>query len=220
MQASDTETQSSSTAEKKEVAKMSDARFYRNALQMAIMWTAVCFSTYLLHFQLKYLRGDIFANNNYSAISDFIAVLSCGVIYNKFGLKATYHAAFVSGLIGALGILYLEQTYGTPSTGSASLTAAELQYRQNMFYSYMPWLCFVAKFGIAMAFLNSYYASFTEENIFPIERRATAIGICNFCARGLTGLAPMVNEMADPIPIVSIICILFIGFINNFILDT
>ena len=89
-----------------------------------------------------------------------------------------------------------------------------------MFYMYMPWMCFVAKFGLAMAFLNSYYASFTEEHIFPIERRATAIGICNFCARGITGFAPMVNEMANPVPIVSIICILFIGFINNFFLIT
>lgn len=184
------------------------------------MWTAVCFSTYLLHFQLKYLRGDIFSNNNYSAISDFIAVLSCGIINNKFGLKPTYFIGFLCGLIGSLGILYLEVEFGSSPADAKNMTASQLQYRQNMFYQYMPWMCFVAKFGIAMAFLNSYYASFIEEHIFPIERRATAIGICNFCARGITGLAPMVNEMADPVPIVSIICILSIGFINNFLLST
>ena len=80
-------------------------------------------------------------------------------------------------------------------------------------------MCFIAKFGIAMCFLNSYYASFTEENVFPIEKRVTAIGICNFCSRGLTGLAPLVNELANPIPVVSMLCMLIIGLINNHLLN-
>jgi len=69
-----------------------------------------------------------------------------------------------------------------------------------MFNRAMPQLIFITKFGTAIAFLSSYFACFTDERIFPIHRRTTAIGICNFCARGLTGLAPMVNELSEPFP--------------------
>jgi hypothetical protein len=75
---------------------------------MTIMWCSVSFATYLLHFQLKYLQGNIFMNNYYCAISDAIAVLSGGFIYSKLGLKVTYYIAFLLGIVGGLGILYIQ----------------------------------------------------------------------------------------------------------------
>ena len=75
---------------------------------MTIMWSCVCFCTYLLHFQLKYLQGSIFVNNNYCAISDAIAVMCGGYIYSKFGLKITYYLSYALSLIGGAGIMVLE----------------------------------------------------------------------------------------------------------------
>ena len=47
-------------------------------------------------------------NNYYCAISDALAVLSGGFICSRVGLKMTYNIAFTLGLIGGLGILYIE----------------------------------------------------------------------------------------------------------------
>ena len=59
----------------------------------------------------------------------------------------------------------------------------------------MPVSIVVGKFGIAISFLASYFASFIDDRIFPIEKRATAIGICNICARTLTGFSPIISEL-------------------------
>jgi len=47
-------------------------------------------------------------NNYYCAISDAIAVLSAGYIYSKLGLKVTDYIAFLLGIIGGFGILYIQ----------------------------------------------------------------------------------------------------------------
>lgn len=76
-------------------------------------------------------------------------------------------------------------------------------------------MIFMAKFGVEIGFLTSYFASFTDTRIFPIEKRATAIGICKFMARALCGLAPLVNEFPEPIPIGCFASVLAIAFTYN-----
>ena len=79
----------------------------------------------------------------------------------------------------------------------------------------MPWMIFIAKFGVAAGFLNAYFASFSDDRIFNIEKRATAIGICNLGARAVTSLAPLINELPEPFPMVAFISILSIAFLIN-----
>lgn len=79
----------------------------------------------------------------------------------------------------------------------------------------MPWMIFIAKFGSASGFLISYMASFSDDRIFPIERRATAIGICNLIGRTITGLAPLINELPEPMPMFFVIAIFALAFIVN-----
>jgi len=40
--------------------------------------------------------------------------------------------------------------------------------------------------------------------MFPQEQRATATGICNFIARSLTILSPIVAELDEPYPVLLI----------------
>jgi hypothetical protein len=80
------------------------------------MWSTVCFTTYLLHFQLKYLQGNIFTNNNYCAISDFFAVALGGYLFQKLGLKLMYYGSFSLGLIGGVGIYYMEYLHSNGLT--------------------------------------------------------------------------------------------------------
>lgn len=88
---------------------MLDATFKLNVARMSLMWSMVIFSTYLLHFQLKYLDGNIFENNNYCAVSEMLAILCGGFIYSFMGgLKATYLLAFSISTVGGLGILHRE----------------------------------------------------------------------------------------------------------------
>lgn len=179
---------------------MSVETFYRNVLKMTIMWSCICFCTYLLQFQLKYLDGDIFTNNNVIALSDLAASLTGSILYQKYGLKTSYYLSFTIGIIGSLSILYLEGNHSLPL---------------EVVKKYMPVSILFTKYGIAMGFLSSYFASFVDNRIFPVEKRATAIGICNVAARSLTGLSPIVNELKAPIPMACFVCLLFIALMNT-----
>jgi hypothetical protein len=79
----------------------------------------------------------------------------------------------------------------------------------------MPYLIFISKFGVSIAYLTSYFASFTDNRIFPIEKRATAVGICKLVGRTFAALAPMVNEYSKPIPMESFVVMLAISFLYN-----
>jgi len=57
---------------------------------------------------LKYLKGDVFKNNNYCAISDAVAIIMCGYVYKKIGLKNTFLFALLCSLLGGVWIVYLE----------------------------------------------------------------------------------------------------------------
>ena len=83
----------------------------------------------------------------------------------------------------------------------------------------MPWMIFVAKFGTASGFLLSYMASFSDKRIFPIEKRATGVGICNLIGRSLTITAPMINELIEPPPMVFFIIVITCAWMYNFTLN-
>ena len=90
---------------------------------------------------------------------------------------------------------------------------------ENQYAYRMPALIFLAKFGVAIGYLCSYYASFSDDRIFPIERRSTAIGFCKFIGRAVTGLAPIINEIAEPFPMVCFASILGFAFLYNLTLN-
>jgi len=75
---------------------------------------------------------------------------------------------------------------------------------------------FLAKFGISLAFLCTYQASFSDETTFPIHIRASAIGTCQFFARGLTILAPEITELPSPLPIVAFLAIVTLALITSY----
>lgn len=89
--------------------KYAEENYYFNVMRMSINWTTVSFTTYLLHYQLKFLQGSIFKNNNYSAISDAFAIIAGGQLFYRVGIKRAYIISFSCGIIGGLGILYLEE---------------------------------------------------------------------------------------------------------------
>ena len=150
----------------------------------------------------------MFTNNKFCALTDLIAVFWGGYFYKTFGLKQTYYISITLGIIGGLGVLYLELMHSQMNN-----IMKDSQF--DFFNKWMPICIVIGKFGIAISFLASYFASFIDNRIFPIEKRATAIGICNICARTLTGLSPIISEFKEPMPMVFFVGILFIALICN-----
>lgn len=77
----------------------------------------------------------------------------------------------------------------------------------------MPWMGLIAKFGTSMTFSIAWISSYSNRCTFPLLKRSTAIGICNFCARFATIFAPLVAELEKPIPVCVAIGVAFLGII-------
>ena len=59
----------------------------RNLLCMVMVWVSASFCYYLISYQLKYIKGDIFTNGIVSSISECIAYGVSGILYTKMGIK-------------------------------------------------------------------------------------------------------------------------------------
>jgi len=51
---------------------------------------------------MKYAGGDIFMNNIGSSVSEVIAYIVSGVVYDRIGPKITFVGSFVIAIIGSL----------------------------------------------------------------------------------------------------------------------
>ena len=84
----------------------------------------------------------------------------------------------------------------------------------------IPTIVFFTKIGVNWTFQNTYQASFASNQIFPFYKRATAIGICNFIARGVTITSSLVAELDRPIPCIILITFTIISFISALFLPS
>lgn len=79
----------------------------------------------------------------------------------------------------------------------------------------MPVLILILKMGIIMSFIITTQVSFTDERIFPSNKRNTSVGTCGMIARSVTIVAPIVNEWAAPIPIVVMLAFSIVGLVTS-----
>jgi hypothetical protein len=77
----------------------------------------------------------------------------------------------------------------------------------------IPWFSFTAKVGAHLTMYCAYQVSYSNRQIFPILKRSTAVGICNFIARGFTILAPLSAEFDKPIPSLILIIVALTAFL-------
>ena len=138
------------------------------------MWCSVSFSYWLVNFQLKYIRGNVYTNIMTSSIADNVGTVLSAILYNRFGVRVAFLACLVFTLLGGATILLFH-----------SLT------------SWMPLFIMVGKLGTSSSF-NLVFLS--NADLFPTLFSATAMGICNFFARLSTIAAPQVAERPEPLP--------------------
>jgi hypothetical protein len=107
------------------------------------MWTCSSFGNYLLSFQLKYINGNIFENNYVSLFSEIIANFIGLFVYTALGMRGTFIASFLCAILGAIAMLNCGEVY-------------------------IPFNLLISRFGLTIAFLATYQASFND-NTFPIS---------------------------------------------------
>ena len=128
------------------------------------------FDYYLIGYELKYIRGDIYVNSMISSLSECLAYIFAGVLYMKIGMKNTLCLSFIIAFCGMISLI---------------LTTTMNEYWLSLFI-------LGGKFGVSstfnVAFLGSYY-------LFPPTILATAVGIENIIARVFTIFASFIAEL-------------------------
>lgn len=141
-----------------------DKVLFRNLLVCLFLWVAASFDYFLINFQLKYIEGDIYVNTIVSSVSEILAYLISGALYEIIGPKISFVASFIIAIIGSVFYIIFGETYK----------------------SLIPLMILSAKFGISGAFNGVYLAN----GLFPAAYASTTFGICNFFARLASMLAP------------------------------
>lgn len=124
---------------------------------MTMMWSASSFSNYLLNFLNKYLEGSIYSNNYYEGAAGILSTLAGAYCYAKLGKKKAFIISFSLALLGGLLVLALQSGHiNIPSSFLASFDGtAKVRHTKAVAYL-VPKVTFIAKFGIALAFLCTY----------------------------------------------------------------
>jgi MFS family permease len=140
----------------------------QNLICMTMIWASSSFCYYLISYQLKYIKGNIFVNGMISSTSEIIAYIVSSFVLRQFGIRNTFLISFAISLIGMVAI--------TQTTNEVLLA------------------CFIltCKFGISQAFNVAYIGNLM---LFPTDVVTSSFGICNIFARISTILAPFVAEI-------------------------
>ena len=137
---------------------------------MCFVWITASFGHYLISYQLKYIRGNIFINGIVSSVSECAGYLLAGILFKKVGLKATLTLSYSITLTGILCLL---------------LTSTTNQFWLSIFI-------LGAKFGISISFNIAFIGTY---HLFPPSIIGTAFGICGVFGRVSTIFAPYVAEL-------------------------
>lgn len=172
---------------KPELPTLTSAQFTINVAKMTVMWSATSFSGHLFNFMNKYLEGSIYTNNYVEGIAGIIAMLCGAQIFSRLGLKWTFMLSYSMAIAAAFTVYLLESNMSeivpewyimTFATGSNTQARMHKKAVERALYYLVPKVTFIAKLGVGLASVSTYQASFSRDDIFPADRRATAIGYC------------------------------------------
>jgi len=155
---------------------------------------------------MKYLEGNIFINFYIFGLAGIISVIVGGIILKIYGLKITYYISFIMGSIGCIGMIIIQ---------GHVLNFNTVAQKEAFDEQCMPLLILILKMGVIMSFITTTQISFTDDRIFPPNRRNTSVGTCGMIARSITIVAPIINEWTAPYPIIVMLVFNILGFITS-----
>ena len=187
-----------------------------NIAKMTVMWTAANFSGVLLQYMNKYLSGTIFINFYIEGIAGIVGYAIGKPLQSYCKTKISFIVSYVVTIFGAFLIFLFENEIVSSTTGESGFPEGSEQDKKWHLSRVIPWFTFIAKIGTNLTYSAASYASFSDPTIFPLLKRSTAVGICDFFAIGITIFAPFVAELDRPIPILVVIFVSIISLIVSF----
>lgn len=154
---------------------MNNPDYRVNFFLMTIMWGCISFGNYLIVFQLKYIKGNVYLNAAAGGGAAAAGNLLSGVFLTLLGRKHGFFTCFLLGGLGAFLLLFV-------SADNVELMAA---------------FVLLSEFGVVACFGMVYGAT---PRMFPPEFGARTFGFMNIFARIMTIFAPVVAELEAPIP--------------------
>ena len=169
-----------------------DSTILINLIVMAVLWLVWSFDYFLSNYQLKYLPGNVNVNTFASYATELVSYMVSGWFYSKFSLK--------QNIIGFYGLSFV--------FGMATL----LYGLKHPNWSLVLFICMM-RFGMSAGSNICYIGTPT---LFPTLFASTALGFVNVLARLLTAVAPYVNEIEEPIPMLIYCVIAGVGVVTAF----
>ena len=126
-------------------------------------------------------------------MSEVIAYLISGALYERIGAKISFIVSFIIACIGSLFYIFFSDSN-----------------------DWVVVMVLGTKFGISASFNVVYLAN----SLFPPLYAATTFGICNAFARMASILAPQFAEFAPPVPMATFFVISAIAGVISFFLRT
>lgn len=162
------------------------SQYRLNIFKMTVMWCAVSFSCHMLTFMNKFLEGSIYRNSYIDGFAGALASFIGTHAYIKLGMRRMFIISFTLAIIGGFMIYSLESgKVQLPTWYLASFVDGHLTDKTPKLTKkatiravdyLVPQITFIAKFGVHLAFLCTYTASFSNDKIFPSSIRTSAIG--------------------------------------------
>ena len=155
---------------------LSQPRILTNLLAMTVIWSVATFDLFLILFMLTSF-GQIFVTSFIFGLGSIAISAASGPIFKRFGVKQTQRIGLsLASVCGAL-LLFL----GTQMQG----------------YYLVPVLVMGAKIGNGLSMSSCLISN---SHLFPTLFAVSALGLCNFIAKSLTILAPIVAQLEEPLP--------------------
>jgi len=141
-----------------------------NLFGMIMVWLSASFCYYLISYQLKYIKGNLYINGLVSSSSEICAYALSGVLMKLLGVKYILILSYTLAISGMMCLIMIN-------------TQDQI------------WLSFFilgSKFGISSAFNVAYLGN---QILFPMSIMAASYGICNVFSRIITIMSPYVAEV-------------------------
>ena len=141
-----------------------------NLVCMTVVWVTGSFCYYLISYQFKYMKGNIFIFGIISGLSDILACSLTAFLHEAMGFNKALILSYVLAIYGMVALI---------------LVPTEDQLLLSLFI-------LGSKFGISSVFNLAYLGN---QLLFPVSMIATSYGVCNAFSRIFTALAPSIAEI-------------------------
>lgn len=163
---------------------LSQRRILVNLILLTLVWTSATFNYYMINLQVKHFPGHITLNVLVLMGTDVPASILSGFLFSRYPVKTLFLIFYAMQSIAGISILLLVKS-------SSPMWL-------------FPVLVSIARFGDTSCYAGIWIA---HPRMFPTLFSVTSMGVASFFSRGFVILAPMVAEIAYPIPIIVFVCL-------------